>query len=155
MGAGESLPCLWAQPLGYFLEYPPGKTKYVANNPRNPSNQLASNATTNIDGERFVVATARRSGFETTLTLGVAVNETALRRFVRAAALDLNGTVIGSSGVLDLVSGNVTDVDYNVTSVAQTETGVSSVGARRRGEANLGMMVVVVLFVVAWVGLGM
>ncbi len=58
-----------------------------------------------------MIKNVTRAGFET------AIEVRNVPRFVRAAALDRLGAVIGSSPAVDLSTGQVVELDYAVTSV--------------------------------------
>lgn len=66
-----------------------------------------------LDGAGRVTARGPRQGFETELWF----EGRGELRYVRAAALNAAGDVIGSTGVVDLENGGVVMVDYPVTSV--------------------------------------
>ncbi|KAI0484024.1 Arylsulfotransferase-domain-containing protein [Xylariaceae sp. FL0804] len=82
---------------------------------------LASDTSSDIDGVDKVIATLPRSGFETTVPLG-----TDPPRYVRAAALDANHTILGSTGIFDTVAGNTTATDSAITAVLTSTMDVAT-----------------------------
>jgi hypothetical protein len=58
-----------------------------------------------------------RGGFETTIPLGHTN-----AKYLRGAALDSNGQVIGSTGVCDTITGKVVEVDRPISAAGSTET---------------------------------
>lgn len=81
----------------------------------NTTPQLASNETINLDGPSAVLAIVPRTGFETSLAL------TYPARFARAAALDADWNILGSSGTVDVGSESVHAVVEPVTSVKEAK----------------------------------
>jgi hypothetical protein len=79
--------------------------------------QLADSTTDSVDGADKVVAHSNRTGFETAIQLG----PNAVARYARAAALTSNGTILGSTPVIDLTTGAVTNVNYTVTRVGNVQ----------------------------------
>ncbi|KAK5144601.1 hypothetical protein LTR04_001513 [Oleoguttula sp. CCFEE 6159] len=81
---------------------------------------LASNDTSNLTDTSSIWKNITRNGFETNCTVGGAA------RYVRAVALNVNGTVLGASDVLDLVDHSKTPMSGVVTSNSQDPTSTST-----------------------------
>ncbi|KAL2351572.1 ASST-domain-containing protein [Cryomyces antarcticus] len=81
---------------------------------------LASNDTSNLTDTSSIWENITRNGFETNCTVGGAA------RYVRAVALNVNGTVLGASDVLDLVDHSKTPMSGVVTSNSQDPTSTST-----------------------------
>ncbi|KAK7427206.1 hypothetical protein QQZ08_006319 [Neonectria magnoliae] len=75
--------------------------------------QLASEYANLLDGPENVVAVANRTGFETEVFLG---NMTS-HRYMAAAALTAEGTILGSTFVMDMASGQPCLMPAHVTSI--------------------------------------
>jgi hypothetical protein len=75
--------------------------------------KLAGSETSTIDGFEKVVANATKTGFETMIRLGMSV----IPRYARVAALDIKGTILGSSPVVDLITGAIITVNSTITTV--------------------------------------
>lgn len=79
--------------------------------PRTNDTQLGSDNPDNIDGKKKVLAKSQRLGFET----GIPLPESGNARYLRAAATDSKGQIIGCTPVWDSVTGNTLPVDKKVT----------------------------------------
>lgn len=66
-----------------------------------------------MNGYSKVVAHVPRDGFET----AIPINRTARLRYLRAAALDRDANIIGTSKILDMTNGTITEAALPVTSV--------------------------------------
>lgn len=82
---------------------------------------LASDSADDLDGANKTVAFAEREGFETHIFLA-----SLDAGYVRAAALNEAGDVIGSTGIADLNSGVISAAEYPVTEVEQPEMPVAA-----------------------------
>ncbi|KAI1266581.1 Arylsulfotransferase-domain-containing protein [Xylariaceae sp. FL1019] len=71
---------------------------------------FASDSPWDLDGAEKVVARLARAGFETTIPVGSG-NYT----YFRAAALDTNQTIIGSTHIMNMITGNLTEANYTIT----------------------------------------
>lgn len=78
-----------------------------------------SDNTTELNGADSVVAQSPRNGFETQFKLDHYLS------YVRIAALDSEGNIIGATKAVDTLSRKVIDLDYDVTEV--TRGGAKSV----------------------------
>lgn len=87
---------------------------------------LSADTLEKLDGAEAVVAQSPRTGFETAFSV---VGYT-LKKYARVAALDVNGVILESTPAVDTTTGQLTDLDYAVTSVfaagAKSVTGVPS-----------------------------
>ncbi|TKA70438.1 hypothetical protein B0A49_06641 [Cryomyces minteri] len=81
---------------------------------------LASNDTSNLTDTSSIWTNITRNGFETNCTVGGAA------RYVRAVALNVSGTVLGASDVLDLVDHSKTPMSGAVTSNSQDLSSTST-----------------------------
>ncbi|KAI1370975.1 hypothetical protein F4677DRAFT_322956 [Hypoxylon crocopeplum] len=127
---------------------------------------LADNSTDNLSSWDRVVQRAARAGFETFVGLETSP------RYVRAAALDADGHVLGSTDAVDMNTGDTVQVNGSVTQTTQpsstttqpssttTTTGggspepTESEGvARGKRSAGVGMMVTGLGFAVCFNGL--
>lgn len=75
--------------------------------------QLASDYANTLNGHRNVVAVANRTGFETEIYLG---GETS-HRYLAAAAVTADGTILGSTFVIDMGTGQPCLMASHVTSI--------------------------------------
>ncbi|KAI1343487.1 Arylsulfotransferase-domain-containing protein [Xylariaceae sp. FL0016] len=94
---------------------------------------LSDNSTDNLDGYSKVVARSPRNGFETF------VNVTSPNRYMRAAALDADSKILGSTDAVDMSTGEVIQVNGAVTGVDQPPpSATTSSGATLTGSAGSG-----------------
>ncbi|ORY67735.1 ASST-domain-containing protein [Pseudomassariella vexata] len=78
---------------------------------------LASESRYDLNGFKKVVARVPKSGFETSFDLGPNMKE----KFARVAALDVEGMILGSTGIVQISTGRVSESNTEITSVVQTE----------------------------------
>ncbi|CAJ2504482.1 Uu.00g118760.m01.CDS01 [Anthostomella pinea] len=78
---------------------------------------LASNSTLDLNGAANVVAKLPRSGFETVIPLSPIE-----ARYARAAVLDINHNIIGSTRVFDVAAGDIHATNYSITDVGSLVT---------------------------------
>ncbi|KAH9884087.1 Arylsulfotransferase-domain-containing protein [Xylariomycetidae sp. FL2044] len=88
---------------------------------------LASGSSLDLTGADKIVAWLAKDGFETKIPLGSTES-----RYVRAAALDADHKVIGSTGIVNIDSGVVTKANY---SIAELVSDSASLGATTAAEA--------------------
>jgi hypothetical protein len=74
--------------------------------------------TTDLNGADKVVAQSPRNGFETQFQL----DKIAIASYARVAALDVNGTIIGSTPAVDTKTYKLIKLDYDIDEVKSLES---------------------------------
>lgn len=88
---------------------------------------MSSNSTDDLNGTAKVVDRFPRTGFETEFFVP---NET-IGSYGRVAALDVNNQILGSTPAVNVSTGELLNLGYNITQVAAS--GASSVSVKMLG----------------------
>lgn len=100
--------------------------------------QLASDSETGVDYYKNVIAKANRTGFETEVPLG----DTFSRRYIGAAAVAKDGTVLGSTYVVDMENGKPVMLSSGITTIKHPAK-VESVAAGAMGGSFFGISMMI------------
>ena len=74
---------------------------------------MSSNRTDDLNGTAKVVARFPRTGFETEFY----VSNTKIGSYGRIAALDIHNQILGSTPAVNVTTGDLFNLDYNITQV--------------------------------------
>lgn len=99
--------------------------------------QLASDNDTTVSYYKNVIAESNRTGFETEIKLG----QNYTRRYIGAAAISADGSVLGSTYVMDMETGQPVILPSGITSIKRP-TKVASAAAGAMGGSIFGISMV-------------
>lgn len=107
--------------------------------------QLASDNDTTVSYYKNVIAQSNRTGFETEIQLG----QNFTRRYIGAAAIARDGSVLGSTYVIDMETGQPVILPSGITSI-KPPTKVASAAAGAMGGSIFGVSMVFYAFNYFW-----